>query len=199
MLDVVVTDRSGRPVRNLTKYDFVVREGGELQTVASFEPPGGHSKIAVEKLGTIGSTPEDRSGQTSLMSSALTILVLDELDTRIPDQAYARQEVMKYLRAHGPRLPEATALMVLVERRLELLHDYTDSATELENALRRHPAQLPFRLMTGEGVVGAAERLADALEALREIAAANSHFDACGGSAGGSLPRHRLKKNPPWA
>jgi VWFA-related protein len=92
------------------------------------------------------------------------------------DQAYARAEIRKYLAAHGPHLPEPTALMALEEKRLELLHDYTSDANAVADTLQHHRAELPFRLMTGEGPQGASERLGDALEALREIGAANSHF-----------------------
>ena len=175
--DVVVTDKKGKPVRNLSRQDFTILEDGAPQTIATFEPPDQHAPAAVEEAHqNIGARKS--SGQTSsaITSSALTILVLDELDTRILDQAYARGEIQKFLRAHGPQLPQPTAVMALEEKKLELLHDYTSDDGALETALRRHPAELPFRLMTGEGVVGASERLADALEALREIAAANSHF-----------------------
>ncbi len=177
VLDVVVTDKQGKPVRNLSRQDFTILEDGEAQTIASFEPPDQHAPAGVEEARQdIGARKS--SGQTSsaITSSALTILVLDELDTRILDQAYTRGEIQKFLRAHGPHLPQPTALMALEEKKLELLHDYTSDSGALETALRRHRAELPFRLMTGEGVVGASERLADALEALREIAAANSHF-----------------------
>jgi hypothetical protein len=66
--------------------------------------------------------------------------------------------------------------MALEEKRLELLHDYTSEADALEKALKQHRARLPFRLMTGEGPIGASERLGDALEALREIGASSSQF-----------------------
>jgi VWFA-related protein len=111
-----------------------------------------------------------------MTSSALTIIVMDELDTMPLDQAFARSEIRKFIREHGPHLSEPTALMALEEKRLELLHDYTADANALQTALDQHPARLPFRLMTAEGQVGSAERLADALEALREIGAANSQF-----------------------
>lgn len=174
VLDVVVTDKHGKPVRNLSKEDFTIIEDGGEQTIASFEPPDQHAPAPVEENRDNNGTKE--AAAPAVSSSALTILVLDELDTAILDQAYAREEISKFLRKHGPRLPEPTALMALEEKRLELLHDYTRDANALEDALHRHPAVLPFRFMTGEGPLGASERLGDALEALREIAAANSHF-----------------------
>jgi len=176
VLDVVVTDKHGKPVRTLSKDDFTILEDGQPQTAASFEPPDQHAPAPVE--GNSQARPESKTPNATspITSSALTILVLDELDTKIMDQAYARGEIRKYLSAHGPRLPEPTALMALEEKRLELLHDYTSDANALAEALHHHRAELPFRLMTGEGPQGASERLGDALEALREIGAANSHF-----------------------
>ncbi len=178
LLDVVVTDKHGKPVRSLSKDDFRIQEEGDEQAIASFEPPSGHTPAPLEENfrsagdGKIANQP----AANAMVSSALTILVLDELDTLVLDQAYARREIRRFLRAHGPQLPEPTALMALEEKRLELLHDYTSDSEVLETALERHPARLPFRLMTGEGLIGSSQRLADALEALREIAAANGQF-----------------------
>ena len=178
-LDVVVTDKQGKPVRNLSKDDFVVLEDGVRQNIASFEPPDRHGAPPVEEASQAAAETaagRNTSQSATLTSSALTILVVDELDTQVLDQAFARGEVRKYLQKHGPHLPEPTALMALEEKRLELLHDYSSDANVLLDALHRHRPELPFRLMTGEGIVGASERLASALEALREIGAANSHF-----------------------
>lgn len=178
VLDVVVTDKHGTPVRNLTKSDFTILENDQQQPVATFEPPGRHAPAPVEESakGALGSDRPAAREASAMTSSALTILVLDELDTMPLDQAFARHEIHKFLQSHGPRLPEPTSLMALEEKRLELLHDYTSDASVIETALDRHPAHLPFRLMTGEGPIGASRRLADALEAVREIGAANGQF-----------------------
>jgi VWFA-related protein len=153
VLDVVVTDKSGKPVRNLSKEDFTILEDGKDQAIASFEPPDQHSPPPVEQKKSWPEQSNEPSAAPAISSSALTILVLDELDTRILDQAFARDEIRKFLRSNGARLPEPTALMALEEKRLELLHDYTNNAAELEQALQHHPAELPFCLMSGEGVV----------------------------------------------
>jgi VWFA-related protein len=172
VLDVVVTDKSGNPVRNLSKDDFTILEDGKPQGVASFEPPEQHAPVPVGEEAKVS----QQAASPALSSSALTILVLDELDTQLLDQFFARDQIRKFLRTQGPRLDQPTALMAMEQKRLELLHDYTRDANELEQALRRHPPELPIRLMTSEGVIGASERLGNALDALREIAAANSHF-----------------------
>ena len=178
VLDVVVTDKQGMPVRNLSKSDFTILENDQQQPVATFEPPGRHAPAPVEQSvkSALGSDRPVAREASPMTSSALTILVLDELDTMPSDEAFARREIRKFLHTHGPRLLEPTALMALDEKRLELLHDYTSDASVIETALDRHPAHLPFRLMTGEGPIGASRRLADALEAVREIGAANGQF-----------------------
>src|SRR5579864_5524215 len=186
VLDVVVTDKQGKPVSNLSKDDFTIVEDGTEQTVASFEPPDQHAPVPVEAHREKEiSRPEN--GPLKIGAEPLTILIFDALDTQILDQAYARHEIKKYLVAHGPLLTQPTALMALEEKRLELLHDYTRDAKALEEALQRHKAQLPFRLMSGMGFsnhytvtdpLEAGERFADAILALREIATANTQFAA---------------------
>ena len=184
VLDVVVTDKQGQPVRYLSKDDFTVVEDGTKQTVASFESPDEHAPVSVD----MRHGPEETSGGSGsekIGAQPLTILVFDALDTKILDQAYARYEIKKFLEAHGPRLAQPTALMALEEKRLELLHDYTRDAKQLEIALEAHKAQLPFRLMKGMGFgtayaatdpAEAGERFGDANLALREIATANTQF-----------------------
>jgi hypothetical protein len=49
VLDVVVTDRSGKPASPLSKDDFTILEDGKPQTIASFESPEAH-KYAIPKL-----------------------------------------------------------------------------------------------------------------------------------------------------
>jgi VWFA-related protein len=178
VLDVVVTDKKGHPLRNLAKDNFTILEDGQPQTIASFETPSQHAPAPVQEdlKSAADWRNSDQSLRRAVTSSALTILVLDELDTMPMDQAYARNQIRKFLEAHGPRLSEPTSLMALEEKKLELIHDYTSNAKELEAALDRHPAHLPFRYMTGQGPLGATLRLADALEALREIGAANGQF-----------------------
>jgi VWFA-related protein len=184
LLDVVVTDKQGKPVRNLSKDDFTIFEGDKQQTIASFEAPDQHAPIPIVADGQDGRTSPE-IGPPKIGAQPLAILLFDALDSKIVDQAYARAEIDKYLIAHGPTLTQPTALMALEEKRLELLHDYTRDAKALEQALRQHKAQLPFRLLRsmGEGNVysltdptDAEQRLLDAMLALREIATANTQF-----------------------
>ena len=176
VLDVVVTDKQGKPVSNLSKDDFTIVEDGTQQTVASFEPPDQHAPVTVEAHREKEISRPENAPQ-KIGAEPLTILVFDALDTKILDQAYARHEIKKYLVARGPLLAQPTALMALEEKRLELLHDYTRDAGELQDALQGYRAELPFRMMADEGMrLGAHERSEDAIAALREIATSNTQF-----------------------
>jgi hypothetical protein len=95
-LDVTVLDKKGRPVvTGLTKDDFTVTESKKPQRIFSFDAP------RAENAGSAGSAPA-------------TILVLDLLNTRFEDSAFARYSVRSYL-AHQPaQLDSPTELMVLI-------------------------------------------------------------------------------------
>src|SRR5881275_2542879 len=72
VLDVVVTDSAGRPVHDLTKADFRIVENGAPQEIASFEAANVHLH------------PLSETDRTQ------TVLILDEMNTRFEDLAFAR-------------------------------------------------------------------------------------------------------------
>jgi VWFA-related protein len=176
VLDVVVTDRSGHPVKNRQREDFTVFEDGARQTVSLFESAEQRSQLPAVAEGKHGAVlvpapPE----QSALSPSAISVLVLDELNSDIHDQAEARVAIQKFLKTRGPQLNQPTALMLLGQKRLELLHDYTQNANALLAALNQRHAELPFGLMTSE-TYGAGERFGKTLWALQQIGDANAHF-----------------------
>jgi VWFA-related protein len=177
VLDVVVTDRSGQPARNLLPQDFTVLEDGVPQKITSFEAPDLHVAAPGQDKSRTVTQPVARGtgGAFSASAPAFTILVLDELNSQVADQAYGRVAIEKFLKSHGPLLQQPTALMILGQKRLELLHDYSRDARSLVDALHRRHAELPFSLMHAE-TSGVYERLSKTLWAMQQIAAANSHF-----------------------
>lgn len=170
VLDVVVSDKSGRPVSNLTQNDFTILEDKNPQAIASFERPDQHRY----SLDTTEAKEGTRHSQN--VSPALTIVVIDSLNTAFLDTAYARDMVHKYLRSHGPKLAQPTSLMMVTNTQLELIHDYSEDADTLEDALKRHAAEFPFRHEANSGPLGDMDRLIDALSCLEKIAAANMNF-----------------------
>jgi hypothetical protein len=57
-VDVIVTDKQGRPVTNLTQQDFEVREGGKVQSIETF------------RLVQIDDGVDDPSARRDILSSA---------------------------------------------------------------------------------------------------------------------------------
>lgn len=166
VLDIVVTDAAGKPVGSLPQNAFSVLEDGVPQNITSFEPPD--SQLSAAAVG------KQRNNATS-SAPAFTIIVLDELNSSVHDQAFGRVAIRKFLRKHGPRLRQPTSLLILGQQRLELLHDYTQDAAALVQALGQRHAELPFGLLTAD-LNGAGDRMAKTLWALQQIAAANKHF-----------------------
>lgn len=175
VLDVVVTDRSGNSVTNLTQEDFTVLEDAVVQNIASFQSPPKQVPTLPASATVKNKQPRPASEADSVSPQALTVIVLDELNSEVGDQAYARSAIEKFLRKRGTHLAGPTSLMLLGQKRIELLHDYTQDARALVASMHSRHAELPFGLMTS-GFSGAAERLSKTLWALQQIASANNHF-----------------------
>jgi VWFA-related protein len=103
VVDVVVTDAKGHPVRGLPVRDFQLAEDGSPQKISYFrEFSGAHlqpaqtaPRPAKPSLNVFtNDTQEPEPG-------AVTVLLLDLLNTPSGDQPYARGELVKFLKSKG--------------------------------------------------------------------------------------------------
>src|SRR5215472_6617190 len=100
-VDVVVTDGSGNPVKNLTDKDFTILEDGKQQKVAvfSFHEVGSawpkSSSLPVLPPNVATNRPEYRAPE-----GPPVVLVFDGLNTAVENQMYVRQQMLKYLADH---------------------------------------------------------------------------------------------------
>jgi VWFA-related protein len=115
LLDVVVTDKSGNPVRALNQSDFTILEDGKPQKISSFEPPPSSSSAV-------------------LPTSPRTIILLDELNSAFADLSYARDKILGFLAQHNLE-QTPTALMALNLQGISVLEDYTLDANLLKEKL----------------------------------------------------------------
>ena len=84
ILDVVVTDPAGNPVQDLTQDDFAVSEDNRPQTIRNFESVQAHlMPAAAEGKPLVRSSADLRK----IGPAPVTVLVLDELNTRYEDMA----------------------------------------------------------------------------------------------------------------
>jgi len=171
VLDVVVSDAHNKPVRGLSGHDFKILEDGVEQKLASLDSPPNHALRA----GSEREEAEFNSASTGTSIPARNILVLDELNTEILDNAYGRQSIEKFLRKHGPVLNQPTSLIIVGQDKLEFAQDYTRDATALTEAMKKHHAELPFSKMNA-GSEESVRRLGKTLWVLDQIASANLHY-----------------------
>ncbi len=152
VLDVVVRDAAGRPVSGLRAQDFAIREDGIPQAITSF--------AAVEP------------GAQSPEATPHTILLLDTLNTRFEDMAFARYAVGRLLHESGAVLDHPTALYVLGGEGLRVAQTFTRDPDALDAALRAVPADLPWLLSKNDADT-AIDRINRSTLALTQIASAN--------------------------
>ncbi len=94
LVDVVVTDKQGNPVPGLHPEDFVVEENGKAQKIASVTTPAENAPHAPAQLplGIYSNRPQYRS------SGPITVMLLDALNTPYSDQAYARRQMLRFVK-----------------------------------------------------------------------------------------------------
>jgi VWFA-related protein len=134
--DVVVTDKQGKPVKDLTASDFTVLQDGQAQAVRAFEVHtplnvANASGAATDSSKTVAATlPPNTYSNLPAKSpqSSWTIVLFDLLNTGVSDQAYARNQLLSLLKA-VPR-GEPVALFVLT-RKLEMLQGFTQDPDQL--------------------------------------------------------------------
>jgi VWFA-related protein len=130
LVDVVVTDKTGKAVTGLKAEDFVVQENGKAEKVSVFVPPGQNSPPVPAALppGIYSNRPQYRSP-----GGPITVLLLDAANTQFKDQAYARLQMLKFV--HEKYKPgQHLAVMTLTDS-LHLLQDFTTDPQLLYNAL----------------------------------------------------------------
>jgi VWFA-related protein len=171
VLDVVVTDKKGNLVsRELNKDDFTITEDGQPQVIRSFEPPSTHQMPVSDKAIVTSAADLKKIGD-----APVTVLVLDELNSRFEDMSFSRQMMVKYLQSQPPVLKQPTELLVAMNTTFQQMHDYTQDRDALIEVVKKHMPEYPWRMMnSGKSGPGAVERMAQVLAALQQVAQASS-------------------------
>jgi VWFA-related protein len=120
VVDVVVTDRQGRSVTGLRKDDFHLSEDGGPQIVTTFEEHKGAApnemKLPPMPPNVFTNFPPARG------ADSVNVLLLDLLNTQPQNQAFIRQQVIKYL----GEVPPGTRLAVFaLSSHLRIVRGFT--------------------------------------------------------------------------
>jgi VWFA-related protein len=125
----VIVQRHGQPVGDLKKEDFQLRDNGKVQKIDLFNveatekgtlpqaakplPPGIYTNELAQRPGT---------------PASVTIILIDTANTKLTDQMYVRQQVLKYLQTIKP---EDHIGIYRMGNGLKVLHSYTTDSADL--------------------------------------------------------------------
>lgn len=104
LVDVVVTDAKGQAVKGLRQRDFQVMEDGKPQDVRSFREFNDAEGAPIPHTPTAPAPPKPApnvftNNTDAPDPGAATMILLDLLNTPLADQQYARQQLVKFLKA----------------------------------------------------------------------------------------------------
>jgi VWFA-related protein len=168
VLDVVASDKSGKPIDNLTAADFQVYEDGRLQRIRSVEPPSAH---VLPPTSEAANTVFDPAKPASFGQSPVDVLVLDQLNTHFADSAFARSSLHDFLSTQPAVLRQPTTLLSVYDNHFKQLQGFTRDRDALLHALGAAPTEYAWRLeLNGKADHGPIERLDQSLRALEEMA-----------------------------
>jgi VWFA-related protein len=129
---VVAEDGDGKPVTDLKKEDFVLRDNGQPQKLTFFA----EQNSAAAQLTTVGSGPiaspnffSNHVQSSPSGANSVTILLFDALNTDFRDLSYARTRVINFLQHMQPQ--DQVALYVLTPSTLYVMHDFTNDSETL--------------------------------------------------------------------
>ena len=147
-LDVVVTDKSGKPVPGLQEQDFTLLDNKQPQKIVSFEAVQGAAKT---------DTPVE------------IVLLVDEVNANFTSVSFERAQIEKFLRRDGGQLPRPVSLAVLSDSGIAMSNVSTQDGNALAVELTQNKAGLRS-ITRSQGVYGASDRIGLSLHALQELA-----------------------------
>jgi VWFA-related protein len=142
VLDVVVTDKKGRPVYGLKRSDFTVFERDERMALQNFEehradqaPPAASLSakqvLAPNVFSNVSDTPDN---------GPLNVLLMDALNTPMADQMYVREQMLEYVK----KAPDGTRIAIFgLSNRLYLLQGVTTDPALVKAAMQMFMANAP--------------------------------------------------------
>ena len=155
-LDVVVQDRSKKPVAGLHQQDFIVLDNKKPQKITSFAAVG-------------GSTVQTARAEPP----AEILLLVDEVNTGFSRVAYEREEIKKFAMRNGGKLSHPVSIVFFSDTGTEIQNGSTQDGNLLLASFDQHEAKLRT-MRRSEGFYGAVDRFQLSLKTLNQLAAAEA-------------------------
>jgi VWFA-related protein len=144
-LDVVVTDKHGKPVTGLQQKDFALLDDKLPQSITSFHAYAGQE------------------------APVQAILLIDDVNTDYTVISQERIEIDRFLRSNGGALAQPMALGVLTDKGVQLQGGYSRDGNLLAAALDKFTIGLRELGRSG-GIEGANQRFQESLDAMKTLA-----------------------------
>jgi len=131
-VSVVVHDGHGNPITDLTKDDFVVLDEKQAQEIRIFS-------VETNSVPANPSRPlpadqyTNRFEKQGEVPTSVTVILFDGLNTKVTDQAYAKQQVVKFIQTQVK--PQDRVAIYSLGSDLRILHDFTNDSSSLLAAL----------------------------------------------------------------
>jgi VWFA-related protein len=146
VLDIVVVDSKGHPVKGLKKSDFTLREDGAPQTLKSFEE---HSSSTLSAANTAPKLPANTYTNyiAAPDNNASTVLLIDAEDTNIDAQMYLHEQLVEFMK----HVPQGASMAIFVlDDRMHLVQGFTTDQQALLDAVNRKWANPHFGIYDGK-------------------------------------------------
>jgi len=146
-LDVVVNDKSGKPVAGLRQQDFTILDNKQPQKILSFEA----------------------MGQTTSADGLEIVLVVDSVNTSFSRVAYERDQLEKFLRQDGGRLVWPVSLAFFSDSGFDMQTTPSRDGNALIAYVDQHENALRS-MRRSQGFYGAVDRSQLSIRAVGELA-----------------------------
>jgi VWFA-related protein len=163
VVDVVVTDKNRKPVHGLKQTDFALTEDNAPQALNHFEE---HSALTPAEATKFQEMPKLPPGMFTnytpeSVNGAVTILLLDTLNTPVKDQMFVRQQLLAYLNSAAP----GTRIAIFgLTSRLIILQGFTTDPAVLKTVASKKTGKSSPLLQDAVGGGGIQNSTADDME-----------------------------------
>jgi len=136
---VVAQDKQGEPVANLTEDDFTLLDEGRPQQISFFRTEASRATPIIPPH----LPPDVFSNRVEAVPPGATVILFDGLNTQFTDQAFARQQILKFLQ--GVNGGQRVALYAM-GRGPRILQDFTSDSSSLVKAMESYRGGAPASL-----------------------------------------------------
>lgn len=159
-VDVVVTDRQGRPVSDLTAADFEVTENRKPQTIESFKLIQIDDALDVDPARNreIRSL-EDQARELARDDVRVIVIYLDDYHTRLGNSMFIREKLARFVRGLNPRDLVAIMTPLLPTDAITFSRNHDATARQIMafqgrkyDYTPKHPAEEIYQYLTAQQI-----------------------------------------------